>query len=88
MTTQQILDKASITAFEYDMHGYQIPEITEILNSNLNEELYDNYNGLNPHFTEAMVQTLLDYENIRYMMESSRIDKSKPLTLAEATRDE
>lgn len=90
MTTQQIMDRASVIAFEMDLYGENIESITNKINKELGVQLRANYNVQadddDPEFTQTMVKTLLDYENIRYMLESSRKVEDKPMSLEEAIR--
>ena len=67
--TVDLLHKASKRVFELDEYGYELAEIVDILDSEISLSMYNGtLKGDAPKFSQAMVKTMLDYENIAYMM--------------------
>lgn len=80
MTSNEFLDKISIRAFELDLYYEDIDLITKQLNEEFAEELKEYGTGMNgapAKFNSDMVHTMIEFENIRYMMDTAKIREDK-----------
>ena len=88
MKSEELLNKIGIRVFEMDLYGHSIPEIVTEINEGFAPDLegYEpDMDGNAPSFSEVMIKAILEYENIRYMMASSKIQpEARSMTLAEA----
>ena len=96
MTTEEILDKARGIAFFMELYdNASIENITNVINRKLADELEENYNLQNnnslPKFSQTQVKTMLDYENLVYMMSTARKCNESAedfdIDIAEAVKD-
>jgi len=89
MTTDELLNRAGSIAFAMDLTNEPIADIVEAINIQLGATLRELYNGDGtnpPKFNSDMVNSLLAYEDLRYMMSTARrpTDEDGPMSIEDA----
>lgn len=84
-----MLEKIKNKVFELNLLGLTVDETVPVIDKEFGKSLIKSCkpreDTSKPHFNKEMIQTLLDYANLEYLMASNRRPpKSKPMTIEEA----